>query len=184
MDLRAHWNGCAVYLTRGDITKLEVDAVVNAANAWLAGGGGVDGAIHRAGGPAIAAKCRQLVAARTGTLATGEAVLTAGGKLPARHVIHTVGPVHGKEAGREAELLAAAYRNCLALARSHGLSSLAFPCVSTGAYGYPSEEAGAVAVSATRAELDRFGQLERLIFCTFEQGDHEVYDRRLRERDR
>ena len=133
----------------GDITVQEVDAVVNAANSTLAGGGGVDGAIHRAGGPAILEECREIRRTRFPSgLPTGEAVITTAGLLPARHVIHTVGPVWGREGGREAELLAARYRNSLALARAHGLDSIAFPAISTGVFGYPPAEAAAVASKA------------------------------------
>ncbi|HEX7173995.1 MAG TPA: O-acetyl-ADP-ribose deacetylase [Pyrinomonadaceae bacterium] len=130
----------------GDITVQEVDAIVNAANSTLLGGGGVDGAIHRAGGPAILEECREIRRTRWPSgLPAGEAVITTAGRLPARHVIHTVGPVWGSEDGREAELLAACYRNSLALARARGLDSIAFPAISTGAFGYPTDEAAAVA---------------------------------------
>ena len=133
----------------GDITRERVDAVVNAANSSLLGGGGVDGAIHRAGGPAILEECREIRRTRwSAGLPTGEAVITTAGRLPARHVIHTVGPVWGREGGREAELLAACYRNSLALARAHGLDSIAFPAISTGVFGYPSAEAAAVSSKA------------------------------------
>ena len=138
--------GGRVKTITGDITVQEVDAVVNAANSALLGGGGVDGAIHRAGGPAILEECREIRRTRFPSgLPTGEAVITTAGRLPARHVIHTVGPVWGREGGREAELLAACYRNSLALARAHGLDSIAFPAISTGVFGYPSAEAAAVA---------------------------------------
>lgn len=133
----------------GDITRLASEAIVNAANSTLRGGGGVDGAIHRAGGPRILEECLEI--RRTlypEGLPTGEAVITSGGLLPARYVIHTVGPVWGGEGGREALLLAACYRNSLALAASRGLGSVAFPSISTGAFGYPREEAARVASSA------------------------------------
>ncbi|HEV2707897.1 MAG TPA: O-acetyl-ADP-ribose deacetylase [Pyrinomonadaceae bacterium] len=141
--------GGRVRVVVGDITRQEVDAVVNAANSTLMGGAGVDGAIHRAGGEEILAECREI--RRTlypQGLPTGEAVLTTGGRLPARYVIHTVGPVWGHEGGREAELLAACYRNSLALATGRGLKRLAFPAISTGVYGYPRAEAAAVASEA------------------------------------
>jgi O-acetyl-ADP-ribose deacetylase (regulator of RNase III) len=152
----------------GDITREAVDAVVNAANSTLLGGGGVDGAIHRAGGPSILEECREIRRTRhPGGLPTG--------LLPARHVIHTVGPIYGREGGREAELLASAYGNSLALAASHGLGSVAFPSISTGAYGYPREEAAAVA-SRSIAEFLRgdetVGEV-RLVF--FSQRDMEVF---------
>ncbi|HEX8187022.1 MAG TPA: O-acetyl-ADP-ribose deacetylase [Pyrinomonadaceae bacterium] len=160
----------------GDITREAVDAVVNAANSTLLGGGGVDGAIHRAGGPSILEECREIRRTRhPGGLPTGEAVITTAGLLPARHVIHTVGPIYGREGGREAELLASAYGNSLALAASHGLGSVAFPSISTGAYGYPREEAAAVA-SRSIAEFLRgdetVGEV-RLVF--FSQRDMEVF---------
>lgn len=127
---------------------------MNAANSTLLGGGGVDGAIHRAGGAQILAECRRLRSTRYPEgLPTGEAVITTGGRLPARHVIHTVGPIWGQHAGREAELLAACYRNSLALAVEHGLASIAFPAISTGAYGYPPEDAAQVASRAIREFL-------------------------------
>lgn len=138
----------------GDITRQEVDAVVNAANSTLLGGAGVDGAIHRAGGPSILAACREI--RRTlypQGLPAGEAVITQGGRLPARFVIHTVGPIWGRHGGREAELLAACYRNSLREAAALSLGSVAFPAISTGAYGYPRAEAAAVASSALRVYL-------------------------------
>ncbi len=134
-----------VTLVAGDITRETVDGIVNAANSSLMGGGGVDGAIHRAGGPAILEDCRRIVG-EIGRLDTGKAVITTAGNLPARHVIHTVGPVwHGGGSG-EPELLADAYRNSLAVAEEHGLRSVAFPSISTGVYGYPMEEAARVAL--------------------------------------
>jgi O-acetyl-ADP-ribose deacetylase (regulator of RNase III) len=138
----------------GDITEQRVDAIVNAANSTLLGGGGVDGAIHRRGGPAILAACQEL--RRTlypDGLATGEAVITTAGELPARYVIHTVGPIWGRTDGREAELLAACYANSLALAVAQKLTSIAFPSISTGAYGYPQDEAARVASQAISSFL-------------------------------
>jgi len=141
-----------VAIVVGDITRQETDAVVNAANSTLLGGGGVDGAIHRAGGARILEACRVIRNTRYPEgLPTGEAVITTGGLLPARYVIHTVGPIWGDHAaGREAELLAACYSNSLALAVEHQLASIAFPAISTGAYGYPPEEAAQVASMAIR----------------------------------
>ncbi len=141
--------GGRVVVVVGDITRQNVDAIVNAANSTLLGGGGVDGAIHRAGGPAILDACREI--RRTlhpNGLPTGEAVITTAGNLPARYVIHTVGPVYGQHGGSEAELLAASYENSLKLAGSHSLTSIAFPAISTGAFGYPQPEAARVSSQA------------------------------------
>ena len=168
--------GGRVRVSVGDVTREAVDAVVNAANSTIMGGGGVDGAIHRAGGPSILEECREL--RRTlypEGLPAGEAVITGGGLLPARFVIHTVGPVYGREGGREAELLASAYRNSLALAASRGLGSVAFPSISTGAYGYPREEAAAVASRATAEFIrgDETVKEVRLVF--FSERDVKVF---------
>jgi len=159
-----------------DITRQTADAIVNAANSTLMGGGGVDGAIHRAGGPAILEECREI--RRTlypDGLPTGEAVITTAGLLPARFVIHTVGPVYGMAGGREAELLAACYRNSLALAASRSLGVVAFPAISTGVYGYPREEAAAVSSLAVAEFLggdSRVGEV-RLVFHT--HADMQVF---------
>jgi O-acetyl-ADP-ribose deacetylase (regulator of RNase III) len=139
----------------GDLTREDVDAIVNAANASLMGGGGVDGAIHRAGGPAILADCRRIREARyPHGLPTGHAVITTGGNLAARHVIHTVGPIYGQNGGKDAELLAACYVNCIALAAQHGLATIAFPAISTGVYGYPKDEAKRVSMEAVERALE------------------------------
>ena len=145
-----------------DITRLAVDVIVNAANASLLGGGGVDGAIHRAAGPELLAEC-----ARLGGCATGEARITAAYRLPARHVVHTVGPVWRGGTGREADLLAACYRNSLALAAHHGARSIAFPAISCGAYGYPVEAAVAIAVREVRTFLSVRADLSHVIFACF-----------------
>jgi len=138
----------------GDITRQRTDAIVNAANSALLGGGGVDGAIHRAGGPSILAECREIRRTRyPAGLPAGEAVITTGGNLPARFVIHTVGPVWGRHGGGEAGLLAACYRNSLVLAAEKSFASVAFPAISTGAYGYPQREAAVVASAAIREFL-------------------------------
>ena len=160
----------------GNITREAVDAVVNAANSTLLGGGGVDGAIHRAGGPSILEECREIRRTRHPEgLPTGEAVITTAGLLPARHVIHTVGPIYGREGGREAGLLAAAYRNSLTLAAAHALASVAFPSISTGAYSYPREAAAAVASRSIAEFLDEDGTMEEVRLVFFSKGDMNVF---------
>jgi O-acetyl-ADP-ribose deacetylase (regulator of RNase III) len=160
----------------GDITREEVDAVVNAANSTLLGGGGVDGAIHRAGGPSILKACEEIRRMQhPGGLPAGEAVITTAGHMPARYVIHTVGPIYGREGGREAELLAAAYRNSLALAAAHALGSVAFPSISTGAYSYPREAAAAVASRAIAGFLNEDGTIEEVRLVFFSNGDMNVF---------
>jgi len=160
---------------QGDITTLAVDAVVNAANQSLLGGGGVDGAIHRAAGPELLEASR-----RIGGCPTGEARITPGFRLPARWVIHTVGPVY-RGSPRDAELLASCYRNSLALAAAHGVRTIAFPAISCGAYGYPIAEAARIAVETTAAELASRPGIERVLFVLFSAGDLEVYRRLLAE---
>jgi O-acetyl-ADP-ribose deacetylase len=161
----------------GDITKLDVDAIVNAANRSLLGGGGVDGAIHRAAGPGLLAECKELRRTRLPDgLPTGKAVLTGGHRLKARHVIHTVGPVYDA-VPNPAELLADAYRNSLALAEEHGMRSIAFPAISTGVYGYPREEAAAV----VKRVLDEFAgkSVRRVVLCFFSAEDERLVKRIL-----
>jgi O-acetyl-ADP-ribose deacetylase len=151
-----------IELVQGDITKREVDAIVNAANPSLLGGGGVDGAIHRAGGPAILEECRRL-----GGCEIGDAKATTAGDLPARHVIHTVGPVwHGGDQG-EAELLASCHRRALEVADELGCRTVAFPAISTGVYGYPVERAAEVALRTTAEELEKHPEIERVTFVLF-----------------
>ena len=153
---------------RGDITKVEVDAVVNAANSSLMGGGGVDGAIHRAGGPAILEECK-LIVARQGSCPTGEAVITTAGNLPAKFVIHTVGPVWRGGMQNERELLTACYRNSLWLAADNNCKTIAFPNISTGVYHFPKPEAAAIAVQAVSAFLQQNNSMERVIFVCFDE---------------
>ena len=158
---------------RADITTLQVDAIVNAANESLLGGGGVDGAIHRAAGPELLAECRTV-----GGCPTGEARLTAGYRLPARFVIHTVGPVWRGGGHGEQELLASCYRRSLELAAGRRLRSLAFPCISTGVYGYPPEQAARVAIETVRSLAPGL-DMDEILFCCFSEEDLRLYRRGL-----
>jgi len=150
-----------------DITKETTEAIVNAANSSLMGGGGVDGAIHRAGGPSILQECRRIVT-KVGTLAAGKAVITTGGRMTAKYVIHTVGPVYRGGRQGEAEALASCYRESIQLAEDHGVRSLAFPSISTGAYGYPVDKAAAIAVRTVAEALPSCAQLELVRFVLFD----------------
>lgn len=161
-----------IRILQGDITEQDTQALVNAANSRLVGGGGVDGAIHARGGPAIMAELDQ-IRARQGGCPVGEAVLTTGGRLPAAYVIHTVGPVyHGR--GDEAAKLAACYRNSLGLAARHNIKSLSFPSISTGAYGYPIRLAAPIALTTVRDEINRYDFTE-IRFVLFSDKDYQVY---------
>lgn len=164
-----------LHAQRADITSLSVDVIVNAANSSLLGGGGVDGAIHRAAGPELVHACRLL-----GGCKTGQAKITAGFRLPARFIVHTVGPVwQGGEQGEPA-LLASCYRQALMLAAEKGCRSIAFPCISTGIYGYPAEAAAAVAIETVREVLaDADGPVEAVLFCCFSDHDLALYERLL-----
>ena len=169
--------GAVLELVQGDITKQDTEAIVNAANNSLLGGGGVDGAIHRAGGPEILAECRRL-----GGCETGEAKITTGGRLKAQYVIHTVGPVYRREGPeRAARLLSSAYRRSLEVAVEHGLRSLAFPSISTGAYGYPLEEAGPLALKTVMDFLSspQRGSVELVRMVLFGRRAYQVYQRTL-----
>jgi O-acetyl-ADP-ribose deacetylase (regulator of RNase III) len=159
-----------------DITGESTDAIVNAANSSLLGGGGVDGAIHRAGGPAILTECRQIVS-KIGTLPAGKAVITTGGQLAAKHVIHTVGPIYRGREGGEAEMLASCHRESVRLADEHGLVSLAFPAISTGAYGYPVTDAAPIAISATIEALASAKHVTKCRFVLFDISTVRAYQR-------
>ncbi len=169
-------DSCTLSLVKGDITKEETEAIVNAANPRLAGGGGVDGAIHRAGGPKIMEECM-----RIGGCPTGGAVITTGGDLKARYVIHAVGPVYRGGDKGEAELLASAYRKSLEIARQKGIRSVAFPSISTGAYGYPIEEASRIALRTVIDFLKEHRAPSLVRFVLFSERDLRVYEEALKE---
>lgn len=162
-----------ITIKRGDITKEMVDAIVNAANRSLLGGGGVDGAIHDAAGPELLKECRGL-----GGCETGEAKMTAGYRLPAKFVIHTVGPVYGHARGRERSLLSNCYLNSLDLGQSKNLKTIAFPCISTGVYMFPQEEAAKIAIETVKSYIkDNPDVFQEIIFVTFRESDYRIYER-------
>jgi O-acetyl-ADP-ribose deacetylase (regulator of RNase III) len=163
-----------IQIVKGDITKLKVDAIVNAANSSLMGGGGVDGAIHRAGGPQILEECVKI-----GGCPTGEAVITSGGKLPAKYVIHTVGPVWNGGKKNEDELLANCYRNSLKLAVANKIKTIAFPNISTGIYRFPKEQAAEIALKTVREFLSGNDSIEEVIFVCFDDENLNIYKKLL-----
>jgi O-acetyl-ADP-ribose deacetylase (regulator of RNase III) len=163
-----------IQLVQGDITKLKVDAIVNAANSSLMGGGGVDGAIHRAGGPAILEECMQIIAMQ-GRCETGEAVITTGGNLPARFVIHTVGPVWHGGSSNESVLLENAYLNSLKLALENEVETIAFPNISTGVYGFPKDQAARIAINSVADFLTANDEMKIVYFVCFDQENYELY---------
>ncbi len=166
----AEYMGGRVEIVEGDITKLSVDAIVNAANKSLLGGGGVDGAIHRAAGPALLEECRTL-----GGCDTGQAKITGGYNLPSRYVIHTVGPVWKGGDHGEDELLANCYRNSLKLAVENGLRTIAFPSISTGVYGFPIDRAAPIAINTVKEFLEKEESIDKVIFVTFGERDYRIY---------
>ncbi|MGQ9506704.1 MAG: O-acetyl-ADP-ribose deacetylase [Candidatus Bathycorpusculaceae bacterium] len=171
-----------ILLIQGDITEMDTDAIVNAANPSLMGGGGVDGAIHRKGGPKILEECKRIRATEyPDGLPTGKAVITSGGKLKAKYVIHTVGPIWHSGSSGEPQLLADAYRNSLRLAVSKGLKTIAFPAISTGAYGYPIEEASKIALSTVKEFLEKEDNVDKVVFVLFSSRDFEIYRKVARE---
>lgn len=169
-----------VVLMQGDITRQDTDAIVNAANSGLMGGGGVDGAIHRAGGSAILEECKEIVT-KIGRLPAGQAVITTGGRMKTRHVIHTVGPVwHGGSRG-EPETLASAYRESLKVAVENGIKTISFPSISTGVYGYPVDKAARVALGTVADYVQKDTSLNEVIFVLFDSRTLEAYEKALRE---
>jgi O-acetyl-ADP-ribose deacetylase (regulator of RNase III) len=167
-----------IEVVKEDITRLEADAIVNAANPSLMGGGGVDGAIHRAGGPAILEQCKAIVE-RQGRCAPGRAVITTAGKMPSKYVIHTVGPVWRGGVCREERLLADAYRNSLQLASDYHLQSVAFPNISTGIYGFPKDKAAEIAVRTVREFLKADGKIMKVVFACYDEENYSLYQNLL-----
>jgi O-acetyl-ADP-ribose deacetylase (regulator of RNase III) len=173
-------NKATLSIIQGDITRQATDAIVNAANSGLMGGGGVDGAIHRAGGPAILEECRKIVA-RQGRLPAGQAVITTAGNMKAAHVIHTVGPIWQGGSQGETELLVSAYRESLKLAAANNLSSISFPSISTGAYGYPVDKASWIALKTVVAFLSKATSIIEVVFVLFDSRTFEAYAIALRD---
>jgi O-acetyl-ADP-ribose deacetylase (regulator of RNase III) len=177
-----HVGRAEIPLIQGDITSADVDAIVNAANSTLLGGGGVDGAIHNRGGPRILEECKRIrVAQWPDGLPIGKAVMTSGGNLKARHAIHTVGPIWRGGTFDEPKLLKQAYQNSLKLAVAKGLKAIAFPSISTGAYGYPVEKASKVALASVREFLENEDELNRIVFVLFTKHDMSIYEEKAKE---
>jgi O-acetyl-ADP-ribose deacetylase (regulator of RNase III) len=168
-----------IQLIKGDITKIKVDAIVNAANSSLLGGGGVDGAIHRAGGPKILEECK-IIREKQGGCKTGEAVITTGGNLPAKYVIHTVGPVWYGGKNNEDELLANAYKNSLRLSTEYEIKSIAFPNISTGVYGFPKQRAAEIAVNAVKEFSKLTTLIKEIFFVCFDDENYKIYQSLLK----
>lgn len=179
MAFSANINKSKITLVVGDITKQKVDAVVNAANNMLIGGGGVDGAIHRAAGPKLHEECMEIIR-KQGECPTGEAVITSGGNMPAKYVIHTVGPIWYGGDANEPELLANCYRNSLKLAVKNGLKTIAFPSISTGAFGYPVEKAAIVAIKSVKDFLESNDEIDEAIFVLFNDAIYSSYENALK----
>lgn len=167
-----------IEIIQGAITKVDVDAIVNAANSSLMGGGGVDGAIHRAGGPEILEECKKIIV-RQGGCKTGEAVITTGGRLPAKFVIHTVGPVWRGGQNHENDRLAECYKNSLRIAVEHGCKTIAFPNISTGVYGFPKKEAAIIAVNTVKEFLNQEKRLDRIVFVCFDEENYQLIREQL-----
>jgi O-acetyl-ADP-ribose deacetylase (regulator of RNase III) len=181
-EIRFRVGNAGIYLIRGDITNMDTDATVNAANSTLMGGGGVDGAIHRKGGPKILEECKRIRKTEwPDGLPTGEAVITSGGNLKAKYVIHTVGPIWRGGTYDEPKLLTQAYHNSLRLAVSMGLKTMAFPSISTGAYDYPLEKAGEIAITTVREFLTKEDRLDKVVFVLFTEHDFKVYRKKAKE---
>jgi O-acetyl-ADP-ribose deacetylase (regulator of RNase III) len=178
-DITYNINKAKLSIIQGDITLQATDAIVNAANSGLMGGGGVDGAIHRAGGPAILDECRRIVA-RQGRLPPGQAVITTAGNLKAGHVIHTVGPIWQGGSQREAEILASAYRESLKLAADNRLSSISFPSISTGAYGYPVDKAARTALQTVVSFLSKETSIREVVFVLFDIRTYKAYEEAIK----
>jgi O-acetyl-ADP-ribose deacetylase (regulator of RNase III) len=179
--MRLEMGNRGLSLVKGDITRQSTEAIVNAANSGLMGGGGVDGAIHRAGGPAILEECRKIVE-KQGRLPAGKAVITTAGHLPAEYVIHTVGPVWHSGNRNEAELLASSYRESLSLAEKKGLHSISFPSISTGAYGYPVHQAAKIAIKTVVSFLkDEASSVDEVVFVLFDDSTYDAYEAALSE---